>query len=236
VPRDEDKPRSATAILLRDELVGFAKSRVMLVLWLVLPVLALLGFMLLPKELTRTHDLPPLTAMMFMSLLMSSLAGTIAGLMAAVDVVSERNRNVFVLFAVRPIRREAIVWAKFFAVFACVSVACVASLALGVVVDLVRGVPVTWALLVDALHALSTTAAAIALSAAVGVVFGVMSRTVVIAVLLVLYVGQNLAIVPLLPSYFGVLPESFWIFIAISVVLVVALLWAGGVLLRRAQL
>jgi hypothetical protein len=236
VPRDPEKPRSATALLVRDELVGFAKSRVILVLWLVLPALALLGFLLLPRELTRERGMPPMTAMMFMSLMVSSLAGTAAGLMAAVDVVSERNRNVFVLFAVRPIRREAIVWAKFIAVFACVAGACIASLLLGLGVDLARGVPVTSELLVDALHALSTTAAAIALSASIGVVFGVMSKTIVVAVLLVLYVGQNLAIVPMLPSYFGVLPDSFWIFIAISVALVVLMLWGGGVLMRRAQL
>jgi ABC-type transport system involved in multi-copper enzyme maturation permease subunit len=228
--------RSATALLVRDELVGFARSKVMIVLWLLMPALALLGFLLLPMDAFRTGRHETMTAATFMSVLLSSISGTVAALMAAVDLVTERNRNVYVMFAIRPVRRETIVWAKFFAVFACVATAVVTSLVIGIVADLVRGVPVTLATLRDAAHALSSAAMVIALSASVGVLFGVLARSVVVAVILVLYVGQNLAIVPMLPISFGVLPDSFWVFIAISLALVVIVMWLAGLAFRRAQL
>lgn len=229
-------PKSATALLVRDELVGFARSKVMIVLWVLMPALALLGFLVLPKEAFRTGVNETMSAATFMSVILSSLSGTIAALMAAVDLVSERNRNVYVMFAIRPVRREAIVQAKFLAVFVCVATAVVTALLLGIGADLVRGVPVTGASVRDAAHALSSAAMVIALSAAVGVLFGVMARSVVVAVVLVLYVGQNLAIVPMLPIYFRVLPDSFWVFIAISVALCVIVVWLAGVVFRRAQL
>ena len=117
-----------------------------------------------------------------------------------------------------------------------VATACVVSLLLGLAVDLVRGVPVTAEILLSLLHGLATATAVIALSAAVGALFGVLARSVLVAVLLVLYVGQNVAIVPMLPTYFGLLPDQFWIFIALSAVLVALLLWLAGVAFRRAQL
>jgi hypothetical protein len=95
---------------------------------------------------------------------------------------------------------------------------------------------VTGATLRDAAHALSSAAMVIALSASVGVLFGVLARSVVVAVILVLYVGQNLAIVPMLPISFGVLPDSFWVFIAISLALVVIVMWLAGLAFKRAQL
>ena len=228
--------RSATALLVRDELVGFARSKVMLVLWVLMPVLALAGFFLLPLNAFRTGNHDTMTAATFMSVLLSSVSGTVAALMAAVDLVTERNRNVYVMFVIRPVRRETIVWAKFIAVFVCVATAVVTSLMLGIAADLVRGVPVTLATLRDAVHALSSAAMVIALSASVGVLFGVIARSVVVAVVLVLYIGQNLAIVPMLPISFGLAPDSFWVFIAISLALVAIVMWFAGMAFRRAQL
>lgn len=231
-------PKTSTRLLVRDELIGFAKSKVMIVLWVVLPVLALAAYLLLPAALVEQRGLSrrEIPASMFISLIMSSLAGTIAALMVAVDLVSERNRNVYVLFAIRPIRREAIIWAKFLAVFICVTVACVVSLSAGLVVDAVRGIPITGETLHGLVRALISLVGVIALSCGVGAVTGVMARSILVAVLLILYVGQNLAIVPMIPTYFGLLPDSFWIFMAISAVLVVVLVWGAGRMFRRAQL
>ena len=228
-------PASATRLLLRDELVGFARSKVMLVLWLVLPAGAVVGFLLLP---TTPFGSPSaqMTATTFMSLLESSLAGTLAALMIAVDLVSERNRNVYVLFAIRPIRREAIIEAKFLAVFGCVAVACVVSLLLGIVIDWFRGAPPTAASLQDTGKALVSMTAVNAMATAAGALFGVLARSILVAVLLVLYIGQNVAVIPMLPTYLGVLPDRFWIFMAISAALVVGILALARRAFRRAQL
>jgi hypothetical protein len=40
----------------------------------------------------------------------------------------------------------------------------------------------------------------------------------------------------MLPMYFGILPNSFWMFIAISVVLVAVVLYGGVALFKRSEL
>jgi ABC-type transport system involved in multi-copper enzyme maturation permease subunit len=228
-------PPSPTRLLVRDELIGFARSKVMLVLWGILPCIAVAGFLLLPARAfggARAY----LTATTFMSLIESSVAGTVAALMIGVDIVSERNRNVYTLLVIRPIRREAIIVAKFLAVFGCVAVACIVSLLLGIVVDMARGVPPTAASLYDTGKALVSMTAVVGMSTAAGALFGVLARSILVAVILVLYVGQNITVVPMLPTYFGVLPDRFWLFMVISFALVAILIWLAGRAFRRAQL
>ncbi|HET9620582.1 MAG TPA: hypothetical protein VFP84_04375 [Kofleriaceae bacterium] len=216
-------------VLVRDELIGFARSKVMLVLWIVLPIAVVLGFWLLGGRIIGRDGLP-IAALV--GALESSLVGTVAALMIGVDFVTERNRNVYVLFAIRPIRREAIVYAKFLAVFACVAVACVVSLGLGVLVDVARGVAAP-----DGLgRSLLSLIAAIGLATAGGALFGVLFRSVLLVVIFGLYVCQNITIVPMLPVYFHVWPDLFWLDMVISYGLVGLLLWLAGFAFRRAQL
>ncbi len=224
-------------LMLRDEMVGFARSRVMLVLWIVLPLATTAGYLLLPDR--AVGSMMPgaqMSATDFMALMISSVAGTVAALLVGVNIVSERNRKVYDLFVIRPIRREVILWAKFVAVTVSVSVACIVALALGLTVDAVRGAPVGGDTIVAALDGLGSLVAVIALSAGVGVFFGVVSRSILVAVILILYLGQNLAVVPMLPVWLGVLPDRFWLFMAISAALTLLMVWLGGVIFRRSEL
>jgi ABC-type transport system involved in multi-copper enzyme maturation permease subunit len=227
--------RSPTRLLVRDELIGFARSKVMLVLWIVLPCIALAGFLLLPDGATGGAR-RVMTATDFMSLIESSIAGAVAGLLIAVDIISERNRNVYTLLVIRPIRREAIIWSKFLAVFGCVAVACIVSIVLGMAVDAVRGKPPTAASLYDTGTAIVRMIAVIAMATAAGALFGVLVRSILVAVILVLYVGQNVAVIPMLPTVLGVLPNQFWWFMVLSFALVAIALWFAGRAFRRAQL
>ncbi|HEY4057239.1 MAG TPA: ABC transporter permease subunit [Kofleriaceae bacterium] len=229
---------SPTRILFRDELIGFAKSRVILVMWVLLPAIAIAGYLLLPDRVMMerggaTKDMVSATA--FMAVLMSSLAGTVTALLVAVDIVSERNRKVFELFAIRPLKRDRIIWAKFFGVFTCVALGCIAALLAGLVVDAVRGNVPSGQDIIDLGRPLAMLLGTIAVSAGVGVVVGVMSRSILVAVLLILYVGQNLAIVPLLPVLFGILPNQFWIVELISFGLAGLLGWGAAVMFRRTE-
>ena len=227
---------SPTRILIRDELMGFAKSKVMIVMWVLLPLIAIGGYLIIPTSAILGGDAgPKLSATMFMSLLMSSLAGTVSALMVAVDIISEKNRKVYELFVIRPIRPEAIIWAKFVAVFACVTIACVVSLTLGMTIDRIRGTQITGDMLYDAGRAVVALIGVIALSAGVGVLFGVLAKSIVVAVILILYVGQNLSIIPMIPMYLGLLPRAFWIAMVISAVLTALLLWGSGRLFRRTE-
>jgi ABC-type Na+ efflux pump permease subunit len=227
---------SPTRVMLRDELIGFAKSKVMIVLWVVLPIISIAAYLLLPQEITRSRGLGGLSATAFLGFLMSSVAGTVAALMVAVDIVSERNRKVYELFVIRPIRRETIIWAKFLGVFACVTVACVVSLALGIAVDAVRGRAPHGDEIYEIVKSLISLVGVIAMASAVGVVFGVMSRTILVAVILVLYIGQNLTIVPMLPVYLGWLPNQFWLIMLITAVLTGLLVYGASVMFRRSEL
>jgi len=224
-----------TLLLVHDELLGFAKSRVMLVLWILMPGIALAGFLLLRGRPMLQTGMGQMSAMTFMSLIESSIAGTVAALMVAVDIVSERNRNVYVLFVIRPIKREAIVWAKFIAVCACVIVACTIALAIGLVVDVIEGRTISGAVLYDGFKSLTTMGHVIALACAGGVLCGVLARTILVAVILVLYVGQNFTLVPQLPMYFGVLTDQFWPMMGVSSALVLVVVWLAGVSFRRSQ-
>lgn len=230
------KITSPTLLLLRGELLGYFKSKVMLVLWILMPLISIAGYLLVRTLDLRGAGLAATSAMMFVSILLSSIAGTVAAIMVAVDIVNERNRKVYDLFAIRPIRREALIWSKFFAVLGCVSIACVAALALGIALDAILGEPPTAAMLHDALESLATLIGVLATSTAGGVFIGVAVRGILVAVILVLYVGQNLPIVPLLPRYLGVLPDLFWVVILISLALAFAVVHAAAVMFRRAEL
>ena len=69
---------SATWLLVRDEFAGFAKSKVMIVLWVLLPVMAIIGYLALPLNPLVGASGFKLSATAFMAFLMSSLAGTVA--------------------------------------------------------------------------------------------------------------------------------------------------------------
>lgn len=228
--------RSPTALMIRDELIGFARSKVMLVLWVLLPLITVSGYLLITSstELKAAFG-GTMSATAFMSYLMSMLSGTVAALMVAVDIVSERQRKVYELFVIRPVRREIILWAKFVAVFGCVTFACVASIALGIGVDAARGEMLSGAMAYDAFKALVSLAGVIAISAAVGVFFGVMSRTILVAVLLILYVGQYLTFVPMLPIFFGVLPDQMWLIMLMTVALCAMLMAASIAMFRKSE-
>ncbi len=170
-------PRSPTRLLLRDEMIGFAKSKVMIVMWVVLPLLAMAAYLLLPDKLLEARGVSrdDISATAFVAFLMSSLAGTVAALMVAVDLVSERNRKVYELFVIRPIPRAAIVWSKFLAVFTCVSVACVCAIVAGLLVDWLRGAAVSAADFQELVKPLVSLIGVIAVSVVVGVGFGTLS-------------------------------------------------------------
>jgi ABC-2 type transport system permease protein len=228
--------RSATMLLIKDELIGFSKSKVMLVLWVILPIITVLGYYFLPQGIATRGQLGnELSVAAFMSMIQSSLAGTVAALMVAVDIVSEKNRKVYELFVIRPIKRSAILMSKFIAVFTCVTIACIVSILLGIVVDTFQGEAMTGAQAYDTLKAVTTLTFVIALSAAVGVFFGVVTKTILLAVILILYVGQNLVVVPMLPMFLGVLPNQFWFFMLISLGLVVLVLWFSAWMFKRSE-
>jgi ABC-2 type transport system permease protein len=180
-------------LLFRDELTGFYRSKVMVALWVGLPALSLLLYAISPN----TGSIP---VAVFTSLLVGSIGGTLASAMLAVSIINERERHVYDLFVIRPVRRSDLLLAKFLAVYVCVIIASLLALAVGLVADaadtgLAQGI--SFAGLATSTILLVSL---IAISCSAGIVIGVVSPSVLVGVILVLYGGNQLGAVVLLPA------------------------------------
>jgi ABC-type transport system involved in multi-copper enzyme maturation permease subunit len=183
-------------VLLKDELRGFYRSKVMLFLWAGLPALVLIMHLYMPD----TDEIPLTT---FSSLIIASLAGTLGAVMLAVSIVNEKGRRVYDLFLIRPIRRRDIVLSKFLAVYLCLVAAGVLALLVGIGYDVgVNGTP-SAEILDSAVESLSISLAMMAVSSAVGVLIGIASPSVVVAAILVIYGGGQISTMTMVPSIMG---------------------------------
>lgn len=180
------------SLLFRDELNGFYRSKVMLVLWVGMPALSIFLYLLSPN----TGTIP---VAVFTSLLVGSVGGTLSSAMLAVSLINERERHVYDLFVIRPVKRRDILLSKFLAVYGCVVVAGLLALVLGILADtLVTGLSrgVNFGSLESSTILLLSM---LAVSCSVGILIGVVSPSVLVGVILVLYGGNQLSAVVLLP-------------------------------------
>lgn len=223
-------------LLFRDELLGFAKSSVMIGLWVGLPLLAVLTFYIAPdlNELQKFMPGMKMPMTTFVGILVSSIGSLLASIMLTVDLVHERHRRVYDLFVIRPIAPGAILWAKFFAVLLCVTLACILAQAVGVFVDSMRGIELSGFLFRATLESLVTSVAVVAVSAAAGVLIGVMARSVLVAILLILFIGKNLSLIPLIPSWLG-LPDYLWLTTLLTLGIAFGLMWLSAWLFARRE-
>ncbi len=215
------------SLLTRDELNGFYRSKVMLVLWVGMPALSVFLYVISPN----TGTIP---VAVFTSLLVGSIGGTLASAMLAVSIINERERHVYDLFVIRPVKRRDILLAKFLAVYACVVIAGLLALALGVVSDyLVTGLSrgIDFGGLESSIINLTSM---LAISCAVGILIGIVSPSVLVGVILVLYGGNQLSAVVLLPVL--LLVTAVWFPLIPGAAISVSLLIASIVVFNRRQL
>jgi ABC-2 type transport system permease protein len=182
------------SLLFIDELIGFYKSKVMIFLWIGLPAISIL-FHFLPSS---TGQSIPFT--LISTILVSSLAGTLASVMLAVSIVNEKNRHVYELFLIRPVKRRNIIISKFLSVYVCIAVASFLAIGLGIVADYLTGGALTEAVLTDTFQSLSISLSMMAVSSAAGVLIGVASPSVLVGAILVVYGGNQISVIPLLPN------------------------------------
>ncbi len=215
------------ALLFRDELNGFYRSKVMLALWIGMPALSILLYLLSPN----TGTIP---VAVFTSLLVGSIGGTLSAAMLAVSIINELERHVYDLFVIRPVRRRNILLAKFLAVYGCVIVAGLLALALGVLADnLVTGLSrgIDFGSLESSTILLLSM---LAVSCSVGILIGIVSPSVLVGVILVLYGGNQLSAVVLLPVL--LLVTAVWFPLIPGVALSSFLLVVSIVVFNRRQL
>lgn len=208
-------------LLFTDELRGFYKSKVMIFLWIGLPIIALLF-----RFTTAGSTGQELSFTLISSLVVSSIGGTLSAVMLTVFIINEKNRHVYDLFLIRPIKRRDLLIAKFLSIYLCVAVASAIAVLTGVAADFIITGTVPPTVLSDAGQSLATTLSMIAVSCGAGVLIGVASPSVLVGAILVIYGGNQISVIPLIPTILG-LPDATIFMIALAAVIAIALLGAA---------
>jgi ABC-2 type transport system permease protein len=124
--------------------------------------------------------------------------------MVAVSIVNEKNRHVYELFLIRPIRRRDIILAKFFSIYTCVAIASSLAVITGVIADFVSGGALSGTVLNSAFQSFATSLSMIAVSCSAGILIGVASPSVLVGAILVLYGGNQISVIPLVPTFLNI--------------------------------
>jgi ABC-type transport system involved in multi-copper enzyme maturation permease subunit len=172
------------AILLIDELRGYVKSKITIILFIVLPVLAVLMSIL-------TGQLEDFPATYLTTVLATSIAGALGSIMLSTSITSEMNKNVYDLFLIRPVKRRNIIIAKFLAVYLCTLAAVWLSIFTGMIIDAFRGIKVPQFFLDQLVDSVLTVFFALAVTCSFGALFGVLMKSVAGSAILSLYVGNQ---------------------------------------------
>ncbi len=215
-------------LLFKDELLGFYKSKVMIFLWIGLPLLAVIFHLWAP------NTGPELPFTVVSALLISSLGGTLASAMLTVTIINEKTSHVYDLFLIRPLKRWNIVLSKFLSVYICLLIASILALLLGMVIDFFSiGVP-SDVVLNNVLQSLCLSLSMIMISSATGVLIGVGSPSVLVGVILVIYGANQISIIPLLPNMLTI-PYPALITIILGIVISCVLLGIAIFLFNRKE-
>jgi ABC-2 type transport system permease protein len=216
-------------LLYLDELKGFYKSKVMLFLWVGLPVVSVL-FRFIQYGTTGQA----ISFTVISSLVVSSLAGTLAAVMLAVSIINEKNRQVYDLFLIRPLKRRNIVLAKFLSVYTCVAVASLIAVAAGVAADYFTANAFPPTVINDTVQSLAISLSMVAVSCSAGVLIGIASPSVLVGAILVIYGGNQISVIPLVPTMLN-LPEATVFTVVLAAAVAVSLLAGAVALFERKQ-
>lgn len=217
------------ALLVQDEMRGFYRSKVMLFLWIGLPILTILFHF---WSSLQGGELP-LTALS--AIITSSIGGTLASVMLAVSIINEKTQHVYDLFLVRPVRRWNIILSKFLAVYTCIAVASGLSLLLGLIIDYVNVGGLSDAILRDTLLSLATSLSMMAVSSSIGVLIGVAAPSVIVGVILVIYGGNQISALPIIPTILNISNATLFT-IAFGVVISSIMLVLATFIFNRKQI
>lgn len=179
-------------ILFKDELKGFYKSYIMIILWIGLPILSIMLYLWSPDT---SGEMP--FSVLFATM-MSSLGGSLAAIMITVHLINEKSRHVYELFLVRPVKRKDLLLSKFLAVLICVAIACALSLLLGLVIDYFKSGAVSAEIFKNTYQSFCLSLATMTSWCAAGVLVGVFAPSVLVGVILIIFVVNNITSIALL--------------------------------------
>lgn len=215
-------------LLFKDELKGFYKSKVMLLLWFGMPALVLILHIWNPQS----KEQMPLAVLS--ALTISSISGTLASVMLAVGIVHEKSKGIYSLFLIRPVKRRHILLSKFLSVYSCIAVAALLTIALGFAFDYLSRRGITHEMFKQTTMSLVMSFSMMAIASSAGVLIGVISPSVLVSVILVLYGGNQLAALGFLPFYFK-LPNPMLFMVIAGVCVAAVLLYVSVLLFNKKQ-
>lgn len=186
------------SLIFTDELKGFYKSKVMVALWIIFPIITILIHYLAPGVEGET------SFSVFTSIFISSIGGLIASLILTVQIIHEKDARAYDLFLIRPIKRWYLPVSKFFAVFICVTIAISIALSVGIAIDILQNEVIINFVLPSIIDSFVMTISVIAISSAFGVLLGIVSPSIIVGVLIVIFIGQYVEILPLIPVLIGI--------------------------------
>jgi hypothetical protein len=181
------------SLIFYDELKGFYKSKAMAALWILFIIFTIVGYF--GQKLLGQGLLPGTT---IASLLISTYGGIITSIVITVSIIHEKDQKVYDLFMIRPVKRWYFLVAKFFAVYICVIVGVIISLSIGVLIDYFE----LGMILPGVSDSLITTASIMAVACGFGIFMGVLSPSILVAVLISIFFGQVVNLLPIIISAF----------------------------------
>jgi ABC-2 type transport system permease protein len=204
-------------ILFFDELKGFYKSKVMLILWVGLPILTFLMHFIYP-------DLEELPISYLVALLLSSIGGTLSSALLSTSIANEKSHHVYDLFLVRPVKRYSILLAKYLSIYLCLIVATIISLIIGFIIDIYNFGSSSNYIIQSTFDSLSISLAGMSIACSIGLFFGILISSVPVAVILSVYVGNQVSAVSILATlFFGYIEPSVFALIIGSTLTIIFL-------------
>lgn len=214
-------------LLFLDELKGFAKSKIMIILWFGLPALAILIHFMQPE----TEDFP---ITFLVTIVVSSIGSTLSSIMLSTSIVNEKNNHVYELFLVRPVKRYSLLISKFLAVYLCLVIAVGLSLLVGLVIDgITVGIPEDSLDLI--FDSLSISLSSMAITCSIGIFFGVLVSSVAAAAILSVYLGSQLSSIILLPTFFSETLDPVLLALTIGISATITIMMINIVIFSRKQ-
>ena len=217
------------SLLYVDELRGFYKSKVMLFLWVGLPIIAVLFRFVQYGTTEQTISFTVVSA-----LVVSSLAGTLAAVMLTVSIINEKNRHVYELFLIRPLKRREIILAKFLSVYTCVAIASFIAVFFGMGTDYLTTGAISAAALNNLGQSLAISLSMVAVACAAGVLIGVAAPSVLVGAILVIYGGNQISVLPLVPTLLNI-SDATQFTIGLAALITASILVVAAWLFERKQ-
>ncbi len=181
------------SLIFFDELKGFYRSKAMAALWILFIIFIIVGYF---GQKVLGQGLLPGTSIA--SLLISTYGGIITSIVITVSIIHEKDQKVYDLFMIRPVKRWYFLVAKFFAVYICVIVGVIISLSIGILIDYFE----LGMILPGISDSLITTASIMAVACGFGIFMGVLSPSILVAVLISIFFGQVVNLLPMIISSF----------------------------------